>query len=206
MSGTSEDGVELFKDFENMDGIAVSLRGRGQSTMHNGSFSFEAHAQDIFKFLTLHGTEPYFLHSYSVSTAFAIQALAQKGCPQPQGLIIGDYPARYSKLKPGWANWFSTLNVSGRSTLAAMTIETMTAIERDSSEVNLSECLKAFNFPVLILKSNGTTPVPSPITPSDLEVFRSGLKVCRIMEFDSDHFFRDRERTKYVQTIKDFMK
>jgi hypothetical protein len=205
MSGTAEDGAELLNDFDNIDGVAMSLRGRGQSTAPNGKFGFKSHFSDVFEFLKVHGTEAYFLHCYSVSTAFAISALAQKGCPRPQGLVIGDYPARYSKLHPGWANWFSTLSVAGRPTLSAMTMETMIAIERDSEDVDLSGCLGDFDFPVLILKANGTTPGPSPMTAQDLEIYRTKLKKCKVMEFDSDHFFRDRERAKYVQTIQDFI-
>jgi hypothetical protein len=63
-----------------------------------------------------------------------------------------------------------------------------------------------FEFPVLILKANGASPAPSPMTAEDLEIYLSHLKKCRVVEFDSDHFFRDRERAKYVQTIQDFMR
>jgi hypothetical protein len=86
-----------------------------------------------------------------------------------------------------------------------MTMETLIAIERDSEDVDLSGCLSDFDFPVLILQANATSPAPSPMTAGDLEIYLSQLKKCSVVEFDSDHFFRDQERAKYVQTIQDFV-
>jgi hypothetical protein len=206
MSGTAEDSIELLEMFEGVSSTAMSLRGRGKSTAPDSDFRFAAHVNDVIGFLKSHAEPGYFLHSYSVSTAFVLAALADEECPQPAGLIIGDYPARYSKLSPGWATWFSTLTVGGKPTVSCLSASNMMAIERDSEDKDLSGFLKNYDFPLLVLKALGTSPAPSPMTSTDLEIYQRELKQCKVIEFESDHFFRDRERNKYVQTILDFMR
>ncbi|MEY3902523.1 MAG: hypothetical protein RL189_1829 [Pseudomonadota bacterium] len=206
MSGTADQSVELLEGLDGVESFAMSLRGRGKSKAPDSNFTFDAHVADVRMFLRRIGTPGYFLHSYSVSTAFVLGALASGDCPKPAGLIVGDYPARYSKLSAGWAAWFSTLTAGGRPTLESITLQDMEAIERDSEDKDLSSVLKGFDFPVLIMKANGAAPAPSPITAADLDVYRRELKNCRVVEFESDHFFRDREREKYVQTLLDFMR
>ncbi len=206
MSGTAEQSVELLEELDGLESHVMSLRGRGKSTAPFSDFSFDAHVNDVYSFLRLYAEPGYFLHSYSVSTAFVLAALAQADCPQPAGLIIGDYPPRYSKLTPGWAAWFSTLTAAGRPTLESLSLENMQAIERDSEDRDLSGTLRKFDFPVLVMKAMASAPAPSPISAVDLEVYRRELKKCHVVEFDSDHFFRDRERKKYVQTLLDFMR
>jgi hypothetical protein len=206
MSGTAEESTQMLEAFDGVESIAMSMRGRGRSTAPNSDFSFDAHVADIVSFLAKYAEPGYYLHSYSVSTAFALAALAHKACPKPAGLVIGDYPARYPKLSPGWASWFSTLCVGGRRTIDNLSIENMQAIERDSEDKDLAGLLSGFDFPVLVLKALGNTPAPSPISAADLAVYQKELKRCKIVEFESDHFFRDREREEYVQTLLDFMR
>lgn len=206
MSGTADQSVELLEGLDGVESSAMSLRGRGKSKAPVSNFTFDAHVSDVRMFLRRFGTPGYFLHSYSVSTAFVLGALASDDCPQPSGLIVGDYPARYTKLTPGWASWFSTLLVGGRPTLESITLQDMEAIERDSEDKDLSTVLKGFDFPVLIMKANGAAPAPSPMTAADLEVYRRKLKDCSVVEFASDHFFRDREREKYVQALLHFIR
>lgn len=125
--------------------VAVSLRGRGRSDVPASGYSFDDHVADLGAVVAHLELERFSLMAYSMGVAWALgYALLHPG--RVTGLVLGDYPARYKALKPGW----------GERAVAAMPERANPAVaralERDAREVVLWDRLSEIRCPVLILR------------------------------------------------------
>ncbi len=124
---------------------AVSLRGRGRSDVPAKGYAFEDHVADFAAIAESFGCDRFTLMAYAMGATWALGYALR--CPERvAGLILGDYPARYRALKPGW----------GDRAVAAMPDRANPAVaralERDSFEVDMWDRLGEIRCPVLILR------------------------------------------------------
>src|SRR5262249_62058866 len=82
--------------------VAVSLRGRGRSDAPATGYAFDDHVGDLVALLARPDLPRCSIMAYSMGVPWALgYALREPG--RVAGLVLGDYPARYRALKPGWA-------------------------------------------------------------------------------------------------------
>jgi pimeloyl-ACP methyl ester carboxylesterase len=82
--------------------IAIDIRGCGESGMPEEGFSLQHMATDIEAVMIHLGISKAHLIAYSRGVAYALK-YALRNPDNVQGIVIGDYPAHYTKLNEDWA-------------------------------------------------------------------------------------------------------
>ncbi len=93
-------GEELYSEKRRV--VAIDIRGCGESGMPEKGFSLHHMATDIEAVMSHLGINEAHFIAYSRGVAYALQYALQNP-DNVQGLVIGDYPAHYSKLNEDWA-------------------------------------------------------------------------------------------------------
>lgn len=82
--------------------VAIDFRGCGDSGLPESGFSLLHMASDIEAVMIRLGISKAHFIAYSRGTAYALQ-YALRNPDSVQGLVIGDYPAHYTKFNEDWA-------------------------------------------------------------------------------------------------------
>lgn len=83
--------------------VAIDIRGCGDSGMPEKGFSLQHMATDIETVMIHLGINKAHFIAYSRGVAYALQ-YALRNPDSVQGIVIGDYPAYYTKLNKEWAS------------------------------------------------------------------------------------------------------
>jgi len=82
--------------------VAIDIRGCGESGMPEKGFALQHMAMDIEAVMMYLGISKAHFIAYSRGVAYALH-YALRNPDHVQGMIIGDYPAYYTKLNEDWA-------------------------------------------------------------------------------------------------------
>jgi pimeloyl-ACP methyl ester carboxylesterase len=176
--------------------IAVSLRGRGRSDIPRHGYRFEDHVADIAAAVDQLGLRSFVLMGYSMGGAYAL-GYALQAADRFQGLIIGDYQARYRALSPKWIDRALT-SLPGRATR-----EVATALQRESSEVSMWDRLGAIQCPVMVVRGGQRG---SLVTSEVASMYLQHLpRVDIVTLVDSGHEIWRPDFRAYIDLIGDFL-
>ena len=143
--GFAEDYVPEMSALAPRRCIAVSLRGRGKSDAAESGYAFDDHVGDFAAIVAHVGLARCAVMAYSMGVPWAL-GYALREVRRVAGLVLGDYPARYRALAPGWASRAVSAMPQRANPAVAR------ALERDSAEVLLWDRLGELRCPVLILR------------------------------------------------------
>ena len=176
--------------------FAVSLRGRGHSDKPATGYAFEDHVADFAAIVTALALDRFSLMAYSMGAAWAL-AYALQQPSRVSALVLGDYPARYKALKPGWAER-AVATMPERTDPAVAR-----ALERDSREVVLWDRLDEIRCPVLILRGGQ----PGALVTAEVEAqYRQRLKRLTVVTLSANG--RDLWKPDfdaYIGAVRDFI-
>ena len=196
LHGRAEDFQSILDAMLPRRAIAVSLRGRGRSSVPPIGYRFENHVEDIDAIVEAVGQRRVCLVGHSVGATYALGYALQY--PQHvSGLVVGGYPARYPDLSADWG-----LRTMMRYPEALPMISVL-GLQHDSVEISLWESLADLQCPLLVLRGGKT----SSRLPEELaEEYRQWAPHARIVTFeDSGHRLWVPDMTRFVRTISEFI-
>lgn len=169
--GQAEQFSEILAQLEPRKAFALSLRGRGQSSVPEIGYSLEAHASDIQAFLDQMNIDRVILASVSAGASYALTYAAQES-RRIEKLLITDYPA-ISKSYPlqmieGVLAQVKDLNIS-RTFLEGL--------QRESQALSLEYKLKQIKCSVVVFR--GSKP-GSYLTEENLKTYKNNLEQLKI--------------------------
>ncbi len=192
MLGTAEDYRTEIESLAPRRAIALSLRGRGQSEPSDEGYRFVDHIRDIEAVIDASGVEDFCLMGYSIGVPYAL-GYTILNSSRVAGMILGDYPARYPTLEPGWIK-----QMAGRAPRPVLE-----ALQRDSGELLLWADLPVINVPVLLLR--GDQP-GSLLSADDVTEYLVHLSQAMALVFPgSSHELWEPDRDRYLGTIRAFL-
>jgi len=150
MAEAAEDYADLLQTLAPRPCFALSLRGRGQSSAPAHGYTLADHAGDVEALVAALDPPPFCLMGYGYGVAYALAYAAR--CPDRlAGLIVGDYPARYPALPPGWTEDFLASTWRSLPVSERMMRHVAEGLQREAEEIALWEALPAITCPALIL-------------------------------------------------------
>ncbi len=194
--GAAEDYQQDIPEFAPRPVLAMSLRGQGRSDAPQSGYGLADFVADLAAVLAASGLERPCLMAYSMAVPIAVAYAAQYP-ERLAGLILGDYPARYPRIPPGWVD--SAVFQLGRLHQRHI----MEAIQQESAEVALWDQLPAITCPVLVLR--GGQP-GAKLSEAEADRYEELLPRCRVLTFPySDHALWDPDPNQFVTAIKVFL-
>jgi pimeloyl-ACP methyl ester carboxylesterase len=192
MLGTAEDYREEIEALAPRRAIALSLRGRGQSDAPAEGYRFVDHVRDIEAVIEAARVEDFCLMGFSIGVPYAL-GYAILNSSRIAGMIVGDYPARYPTIEPGWIR-----QMHDRAPLPVLE-----ALQRDSAELLLWADLPVIDVPVLLLRGDQAG---SLLSAEDVTEYLVHLSQAMALVFPgSGHELREPDQDRYLGTIRAFL-
>lgn len=193
----------VVKSINNRRCIALSFRGRGNSSNPDDGYSLEKHIEDIELVVNEVKLDDFCLMGYSRGVSYAL-GYATTNLHRIRGLILGEYPAEHKDMNVGWAKkQMDIYNIHNLS--VSITYDVLKYIEIDSIYKDFSNDLNSVKCPTLILKG---TLDDTLLTSSDISKYRNNLgsKNIIIENFsNSGHDIMKNELFKMINSIKKFL-
>lgn len=197
--GSAESFLTDLKSLSPRRVISMSQRGRGKSDVPTSGYTFENLMLDIQSIVEAAKLKKFYLYAFSLGVPAAL-GYACKFPEKIEGLIIGDYPAKYPRLSEEWIEKFLPYPelVNPKAVLGT---------QRESKEVHLWDELKMIQCPVLILTGGNAQVEPKVVlSKEELERYRTTLSDVSIVKFiHSGHRLWEPDHEKYIITIKEFL-
>lgn len=196
MSGKAEDFGSEFAQFEPRCCVAVSLRGRGRSDAPAAGYRFDDHVADVAAVVEQAGLTRLCLMAFSTGVAYAL-GYAVRHPERLAGLVVLDYPARYPKVKPDWAERVLEHPEWGWQP------HVVWGLQQESAEVLLWQDLQRLRCPALILR--GGQP-GSLLRPEEAELYQAHLPGAQVVVFpDAGHEVWEPDHGRFVSTVGAFL-
>jgi pimeloyl-ACP methyl ester carboxylesterase len=194
LHGRAEDFEPVLESLLPRRALAVSLRGRGQSSVPETGYRFEDHVADLHAILE--AFPPICLIGHSVGATYAL-GYALEYPQKVTALVIGGYPARYPNLTADWALRTMMQHPDELPMFAVL------GLQHDSAEISLWESLQDVACPLLVLRGGRST---SRLPQEVADEYRRWAPSVRIEVFEeSGHRLWVPDMTLFVNTIEDFL-
>ena len=198
----AEDYLDLMEALAPRRCIALSLRGRGQSSAPRHGYTLEDHVTDIEALTDALKLPPFCLMGYSRGVTYAL-GYAVRNPRTLAGLIIGDYPAHHPALPPEWVEQFMESTCRGVPVTERMMPYVLEGLQREGADVPLWDYLPRLTCPVLILR--GGQP-GSLLSTRATERYLDLLPDARVVRFeDTGHRLWEPDFGRYVVTLGGFL-
>ncbi|WP_180954172.1 alpha/beta fold hydrolase [Bacillus sp. M6-12] len=202
LTEADDDYEEMIQELLPRRTIVITLRGRGQSDAPKEGYTLEDHVSDIEAVINNIIIDHFILFGYSRGVSYAL-AYAIENRGRVKGLIIGDYPAVHTNLRPGWADFFTGLpDWKGKSVLERVNKETLERIEAESEEIHFKEQLKKLDCPFLIIRGglDGAA-----LTEEGVRDYMDAVPNARVRVFEkADHNLFTPDSGQMVHTFQEF--
>lgn len=197
MLGKAEDWENDLESFLPRTGLAISLRGRGQSGYPAQGFSIFDHIHDIETVVNHLKLDKFILVGFSQGALYAT-AYAQKFPEKVASLIIQDKVLKQKKFGPEWL--IKALGHPGYQDKK----EFIKGLANESQEINLlKNCQPIADKPTLIMKGD----LSILVTEEDLLEMKEIFKKSVVAIFpESGHDVSAPDYDLYIQTINNFIK
>ena len=184
----ASDYSELMRRLLPKTSIAISLRGRGASDAPVIGYTLADHMSDIEAVVQDLGIGAFILFGFSRGASYAL-GYALKHSEQIAGLILGDYPARHTRLPESFVDYFTALPPwRGKTALQRMPLHAITQIQKESVEVSFLDDLSQTKWPLLIFKGEGRSAILTEEGVSDYLTARSNAQILRVTDTGHDIF------------------
>jgi pimeloyl-ACP methyl ester carboxylesterase len=196
LHGCAEDFSDILMAMAPQRALAVSLRGRGKSSVPEVGYRFENHVQDIAALVNAIGAEQVCLVGHSVGATYAL-GFALERPKQVAALVVAGYPARYPDLSADW----------GLRTMMqypnAMSMIAILGLQHEAADISLWESLPELACPLLVLRGGK----PTSRLPEDLALeYQHWRPDTQLVVFpDSGHRLWVPDMQRFVRTIQDFL-
>ncbi|WP_077622197.1 alpha/beta fold hydrolase [Sediminibacillus massiliensis] len=136
--------------------VVLSYRGRGKSARPKYGYTLYDHIQDMEAVTKDAGLQAIAMYGFSRGVSYMLgYALSNKSAIK--GMIIGDYPALHKTLSRKWLSQYSYIPFPGSGKeKAKLSYKVAKALQNDSHDVVFWEALSGFQFPVLVIKGEGS--------------------------------------------------
>ncbi|MFL1675310.1 alpha/beta hydrolase [Paenibacillus thiaminolyticus] len=203
LAEASEDYREVVEKLYPRHCVVITLRGRGRSDAPASGYTLNDHVSDIEAAIEELELRQFVLMGFSRGVAYTLGYAVQHP-DRIQGLIIGDYPAVHTRLKPGWVEFFSSLPPwRGKPLSERMSTGALHALQQESDPVVLWERLPSLHCPVLIIRG-GTQ--GAALSAEAAEQYREMLPQAEIVVFEeSDHNIFEPDPNVFIQAAERFM-
>lgn len=183
--------------------IALSFRGRGNSSHSDYGYSLEKHIEDIELVVNKVKLNDFCLMGYSRGVSYVL-GYATTNLHRIKGLILGEYPAEHKDMNAGWAKEQMDI-YSSHNLPVSITYGVLKCIEIDSRYKDFSTHLSTVKCPTLILKGVLDDTL---LTSSDISKYKNNLGSDHIIieNFsNSGHDIMKNELFKMINSIKNFL-
>lgn len=188
MLGSCEQYQQELEVFLPRQSLSVSLRGCGQSGKPKTGYSFLDHCSDIESVIKERKYKSVFLFAYSRSVPFALN-LAIRNQKLVRGLILYDYPAKFSELTDEW--------------VAKNEDKHLKALQQELGSCDLRDDLGKISCPVLILTGEKSD---SLLLETDKKDYMNKLANCQIVTLkNSGHDIDIKDYDTLIFDMKQFM-
>ncbi len=192
--GSAEVYQAMMSDLEPRRCLAMSLRGRGQSSAPPAGYSFQDHVSDVETVIDACGLDRFCMLAYSAAVPFAVR-YASRHPRRLAGLILCDYPARYPAISLEWVE-----DVLPHCEDRAHVIR---GLQQESAEVLLWDELPEVPCPVLVLRGGQPGAL---LRPEAAEMYRRHLRDVQIIVFsESGHNLGEPDPEAFIETIREFL-
>lgn len=183
--------------------IAISLRGRGLSDAPLSGYTLEDHMSDVEAVVEALGIDRFILFGFSRGASYALGYTLEHP-KQIAGLILGDYPARHTRLPESFVDYFTALPPwRGKTALQRMPLHAISQIQKESVEVSFLNDLSQTKWPLLIFKGEGRSTILTDEGVSEYLASRPDAQVVRVT--DTGHDIFTSAITDVPATIADFI-
>lgn len=144
--GQAEQFAEILTSIEPRRAFALSLRGRGQSSVPETGYSLEDQASDIESFANEMELDKFFLVTVSAGASYAI-SYASRNSEKLAGLFITDYPPISKSYPPQMVE-----GVLADIKNIKISRQFLEGLQRESRAMDLSYLLKQIRCPVTVFR------------------------------------------------------
>lgn len=203
LSESAEDYISIMEKLSPRHMVVITLRGRGQSESPESGYTLDDHISDIDAVIRHLGFRSFVLMGYSRGVSYQL-GYAVRNPELIQGLIIGDYPAVHTQLPAGWVEFFASLPPwRGKALYDRMNPQTLHALQRESTKLELWDELTRLTCPVLVIR--GAKP-NSGLSLEAVEHYKTVLPQAQIVEFEQhDHNIFEPNPDMFIRTADTFM-
>lgn len=145
---------------------AISLRGRGNSDAPSDAYSLADHISDIRALIDQRTSSRFDLFGYSRGVSYALGVMPVYG-RRVRKLILGDYPARHSRLPDDFPASVVSSIWRGKRISDRMPLHAIEALQRSSQHIDLIEAVRDFSGELLLL--HGTKDLGALLEPSEID-------------------------------------
>ncbi len=181
----------------------ISLRGRGNSDAPLRGYALNVHVGDIASLIRHNDFKNFNLMGYSRGSSYALGTLERFG-ERINALILGDYPARHSRLPGGFVENFAESTWRGKDVSQRMPLHAIAALQNDSHSEDLLGRLEGFSEPVLLLAGNEK--LGALLDPEEIDRISTMIPHVRVrrLQHSGHDIFRPKPITVH-SLIKDFV-
>lgn len=203
LAESAEDYQEVVEKLYPRHCVVITLRGRGRSDSPASGYTLEDHVSDIEAAIGELELRKFVLMGFSRGVAYTLGYAVQHP-DRIQGLIIGDYPAVHTHLKPGWVEFFSSLPPwRGKPLSERMSTGALHALQKESAQVMLWDRLPSLHCPALIIRAGRQG---AALSAEAAEQYRERLPQAEIVIFEeSDHNIFEPDPDVFIHTAERFM-
>lgn len=149
MSKKAENFTHLMQAFAPRRTLTLSLRGHGQSDKPETGYGLDDLASDVETVIREAELERVYLFGHSIGVTYAIRcalSFQERHEERIAGLLVGDYPAHYPAIDPGWL--LDVLDAYEGDIPPYV----MLGLQQDSSDTPLWDALQRLTCPVLVMR------------------------------------------------------
>lgn len=199
LSETAEEYIDLIKYLWPRRCIALSFRGRGQSSTPSTGYDLRDHVSDIESVVESASLDRFHLFSYSRGVSYAL-GYARTNSGRIASIIAQDYPAQHKEMAPEWADAYINDYLIPYGRTENIRPEAVRGIQRESSQIDLQIPLNVRLLVMRGLLEDGL------VGDDDVEIYKSMSPSAEILSFQfSGHSIRSTEKPLLYETIKNFI-
>ena len=199
---SAEDYADLIELLAPRRCVAISLRGRGQSSAPQGGYTLADHVGDVAAVIEALKLPRPALYGFSRGVAYTL-AYAASFPRRPAGLILGDYPAEHRPLELAWIEHFARSRSRGVPVAQKVSPHVIEGLQREADAISLWEALPGIPCPVLILRGGqpGTR-----LSLEDAQAYVEALPDARVVRLeDSGHALWKPDLGRFVLALAAFL-
>ncbi len=196
LHGRAEDFAPMLEAMLPRRAIAVSLRGRGLSSVPEVGYRFEDHIRDINTIIDATGLSTVCLVGHSVGAVYSL-GYALEHPERVDALVMAGYPARYPELSADWG--FRIM----RTQPDLLPMIAVLGLQHELVELDLWSSLADLQCPLLVLRGGKNS---SRLPPDQAAEYQRWAPHAQILVFeDSGHRLWVPDRERFIEAIEDFL-
>lgn len=199
LSETAEEYMELMEYLSPRTCVALSFRGRGQSSTPDSGYDLKPHISDIEAVVRDAQLNRFHLFAYSRGVSYAL-GYVENNASQIMSLILQDYPAEHKQMPAGWVDEYIHQYLIPFSRQRNIRPEAVRGIGKESIQRSLTY---PFDKRMLVLRGMLEGSLLDDEGIKQYETMNGKLKVQQF--FRSGHDIRSTEKAMLYRVISDFI-